>query len=247
MRSSLPFDLFARRQRHCDRRRRHAHRRRPAAAAAAAGHQPRLLEQPRVRNLRRQAAQIAGRRMARRAFRVEVRLSGGGVADDDARRLETGLVVAGGTEGVQERRDVGHLRVRKRELRHAGAPGTDDRRDQLSVVVGEDDLRAQQARPAVAAAGVGAVAELAVDAVERLAALDRRGIARRTHRIVEAPLRRCRGRGRGRLRGDGVGQTHHDEQRGSRRTRRADPHAAGAARSRFSGIRPDHVHAAKPT
>jgi hypothetical protein len=162
-------------------------------------------------------------------FALKNALSGGGVADDDARRLEAGLVVAGGAERVQERRDVGNLRVGERELRHAGAPGTDDRRDQLSVVVGEDHLRAQQARPAVAAAGVGAMAELAVDAVERLAALDRRGIAGRTHRIVEAPLRRRRGRRRGRLRDGSVCCTHHDDQRGNRRTGRVDPGAAGSA------------------
>ena len=70
------------------------------------------------------------------------------------------------------------------ELRHAGRPAVlHDRGDAFAVLIVLHELRAQQARSAVAAARVGAVAELAVDAVERLAALDNDGIGRR-------PLRR---------------------------------------------------------
>ena len=67
------------------------------------------------------------------------------------------------------------------------SPGVDDRRDQLTVLIVEHDAGAQQARSAVAAARVGAVAELAVDAVQRLAALDSCGIGWRAVGII-APL-----------------------------------------------------------
>ena len=48
------------------------------------------------------------------------------------------------------------------------------------MLIVEHETGAQQARPAVAAARVGAVAELAVDAVERLAALDGRRVPGRS-------------------------------------------------------------------
>src|SRR5476649_953001 len=124
--------------------------------------------------------------MARRAFCAEERFAGPRVADDDARRLETRLVVAGSPERVRERGDVGDLIVGECERRHAGPAGAHDRRHQLTCLIVEDDTRAQQARSAVAAARVGAVAKLAVDAVERLATFHRRGIGGWTVRIVAA-------------------------------------------------------------
>src|SRR5476651_2817336 len=93
-----------------------------------------------------------------------------------------------GPERVDERGHIGNLIVGQRELRHAGTAGADDRRHQLALLIVEDNSRAQQAGSAVAAARVRAVAELTVHAVERFAALDRRGIRGRTIRVV-APLR----------------------------------------------------------
>src|SRR5262249_30249622 len=128
--------------------------------------------------------------MTRSAGPREVRLSRLRVADDDARRLHARRVVAGGGEAVDEGDDVLNLRVCEAEPGPpaVGAAVLHHRRDQLAVLVVEDDGRAQQARSAVAAARVRAVAERAVDAVERSAALDGRGIAGRPGRKI-APLR----------------------------------------------------------
>src|SRR3954471_9468133 len=98
--------------------------------------------------------------MTRAARRVEERLARLRVADDDARRLDPGFVVAGGAEGVDERGDVRDLLVGEREFRHPRTSAADDRRDQLAVLIVEHDARAQQAGAAVAAARVGAVTEL---------------------------------------------------------------------------------------
>ena len=59
------------------------------------------------------------------------------------------------------------------------------------MVVGEHQRRTQQTRPAIAAARVRAVTELAIHAVHAFAALDRRGISGRPHRVILAALRRC--------------------------------------------------------
>src|SRR5262249_56413591 len=79
-----------------------------------------------------------------------------------------------------EHRDVGDLLRREVELRHASIRTAvpDDGRHHLAVTIVEDDSGAQQTWSAVAAARVGAVAERAVDAIERAAALDRRRVAR---------------------------------------------------------------------
>ena len=76
--------------------------------------------------LRRQALQVAGRRMAGGAFRLECGRPGGGIADDDGCRTLTRGVVAVDRERVQERRQVRDLIVGHRELRHApiGAAGS---------------------------------------------------------------------------------------------------------------------------
>src|SRR5580765_3543576 len=152
--------------------------------------------------------------MARAALGAKERFPRPGVADDDARWLDAGFVVAGGAEGVDEGGDVGNLVVGQRELRHAGTAGAHHRRDQLAMLIVEHGARSEQARAAVAATGVGAVAELAVDAVERLAALDRGRIGRRPIRIV-TPL--CADAPRG-----------HNDQRGNRRTRRDPSRSAGS-------------------
>ena len=66
------------------------------------------------------------------------------------------------------------------------AAAVHDRNDQLAVLIVQHELRSQQVDAAhVAAAQVGAVAEPAVDAVERGAALDDRGIGGRALRFRE--------------------------------------------------------------
>jgi hypothetical protein len=95
---------------------------------------------------------------------------------------------------VEERGDIASLRVRQVERRHARRPSApDDRRDHLAVLIVLDHLRSQQARPAIAAAGVRAVAERAAHAVEAFAALDRRGIGGWSRWIDFGPPRRRRG------------------------------------------------------
>src|SRR2546425_5090650 len=117
--------------------------------------------------------------MTGRALRVEERFARLRIADDDARRLHPRFVVPRSFEGVDEGRNVARLLAAERELRHPAirASALDDWRHQLTVLIVEDDRRAQEARPAVAAACVGTMAELAVHGVERLAAIDRRRIA----------------------------------------------------------------------
>ena len=114
------------------------------------------------------AAQVAGHRVAGAAGFVEVRLARLGVADDDA------SAASGATRRSRRRGtsagsgDVGHLIRLEGELRHGAAALLDHRTDQFAVLVGEHDRRAQQARPAVAAARILAVAEGAVDLVQRV-------------------------------------------------------------------------------
>src|SRR5690242_6248779 len=107
------------------------------------------------------------------APRVEEPLARLRVADDDIRRAQARLVVTGRAERKDERRDAGNLIVGQRELRHPAidAAVLHDRSDQLTGPILEDDLRPQQTGSAVTAAGVGAMAERAVHAVERPAAL----------------------------------------------------------------------------
>src|SRR4051812_33973361 len=115
--------------------------------------------------------------MTGRALCFEERLPRRGVTDQDTRWLQPRLVVAGRFEGVDERRDVCNLFVGERELRHPRTATADDRRNQLSLLIRQHHGRPQQAWSAIAAAGVDAMAELAVHPVQRLAAVDRRGIA----------------------------------------------------------------------
>ena len=131
-------------------------------------------------------------RMAGRALRLEVRLAGRGVADDDvehdgrpggrralpARRRLHAVHVGG------DRLDVGFGQSRqRRHHRHAGVLPAAERMTgpiELAVLVVQRELRAEQVGPAhVAAAQVHAVTGAAVDAVERLAARDERGVAGR--------------------------------------------------------------------
>ena len=78
----------------------------------------------------------------------------------------------------------------------SGPSVEDDGSDQLAVLIVEHDAGAQQARSAVAAARVCAVAEGAVGAVGGRAALERSRISRRTRRIgadraADSPRRRA--------------------------------------------------------
>ena len=124
--------------------------------------------------------------MAGRALVLEVRLACLRVADDDARRLDARFVVARGAEAVHERGNVRDLIVGQRKFRHPRTSAADHGRDQLAMLIVEHRAGAQQARAAVAAARVSAVAELAIDAVKRLAAFNRGRVGRRPDRVVTA-------------------------------------------------------------
>src|SRR5262245_32757678 len=107
------------------------------------------------------------------ALRFEVRLAGRGISRHDRGGTHPRRVAAVDRETVEERRDVGDLRVGEVELRHLRRPaGAHDAGDRLAVLIVLNELRAEQTRSAVAAARVGAVAELAVHAVERSPAIE---------------------------------------------------------------------------
>src|SRR4249920_3832712 len=118
----------------------------------------------------------------------EVALARRGIADDDVQlgqRLRSRwppLASSLTEDAVEVLGNRQHVFFRKMKRRHrtdsALAAVADDRNDILAVLIGEDDLRPQQVRPAlVAATQVGAVARATAHAVERLAARDHRGIA----------------------------------------------------------------------
>src|SRR6476660_5312607 len=125
--------------------------------------------------------------MAATADFFEVALARRGIADDDAQlgqRLRSGWPSLASCL-TQDAMDVlsnrEHVFFREMKRRHradcALAAVADDWNDILAVLIGEEDLRPQQVRPArIAAAHVGAVAGATAHAVERLAARDHRGI-----------------------------------------------------------------------
>jgi hypothetical protein len=127
------------------------------------------------------------------AFGREERLAGRRVAHDDLEhdRLGSGRRIAlsthGGRHAVNVFRKRFHIVVgeagKRRHGRHAGvlAAIVDDREDELSLLIVENELRAQKVDPAhVAAAKVRAVADAAVHTVEPLTASDEHRITGRT-------------------------------------------------------------------
>ena len=220
IRDEAAFDLLAGGGRDGGRGRRNVHRRRlPAAeASAAAGHQPGLLKHSRIGELRAEALEVAGDGMAAGAFRFEVGLAGVRIADHDIGGPVARGVVAAHAEAVNERGDVGELRRGQVELGHARAALRRDLSNELTVLILEDDFRANQAGSAfAAAASVLPVAKGALRAVKRLAALDRGRVCRRALRIgvsetSAASAARCRPASaasaslHGRLRGRSLGE-----------------------------------------
>ena len=86
-------------------------------------------------------------------------------------------------EAVQVSGDLGDLGGRETELRHLAAPVLNDGGDELAVLVVEDHIGPKEIRPAFTAASVGAMAKIALDAVDRFAAFDDGGIGRGTIRV----------------------------------------------------------------
>jgi hypothetical protein len=144
-----------------------------------------LLEHFRVGELRAQSFEIAGDGVALGALGGEGRLAGLSVAHQDGGREIARGVVAVDSEAVQEGGDIGDLGGVEIEFGHAGigAAVLHDGRDELAVLVIEDELGADQIRSALSAAGVGAVTEGAVDSPSGLAAVDNCGVGRRVLRI----------------------------------------------------------------
>ena len=87
---------------------------------------------------------------------------------------------------MQERGEVGNLRRRHVELRHAAIrpPHLQELAELAAVLVVLDEGRSREVGAARAAAGVGAVAEAALLRVETLPALDRGRIAGRRQRLL---------------------------------------------------------------
>lgn len=149
-------------------------------SAPRPGNEPGLLELFRVRNAGGDGFEIAGNGMASGAGFLEICFAGFCVANDDAGRSHAGSVVAADLEVVDESGDVCDLDWREIKLRHAFAAIADDGADEFAVSIVENKFGAEEIGPTLASTGVGAVAEIAVDTVERLAALERGGIGWRT-------------------------------------------------------------------
>src|SRR5579884_266090 len=183
---------------HC--RRRNMNRRfapAPESSSARGRHEEGILQCFRIGNLRRDTFQIASHRMARRAFALKYLLSRSRIADENTRRHHARDVVTADTEAVNVSRDVGNLRGCQRQLRHLAPAVLNHGRNEFAVLIVQNQFRAKEVRPAFTAARVRAVAEIAVHAIERLAAFHRRGVlgrALRKSRRKAAPRRSGRGR-----------------------------------------------------
>src|SRR6266550_1341265 len=136
--------------------------------------------------------EVSGPRVALRAVSraVEIGFPFLGVAHQDIEGA--GRATIGQRLAVQPGSDVGDLRRTQREFWHtaAGNPVLDDRRDELTVLIGENHLVTNQVRSRLSAPAVRAVAEAAIALEELLAARDLFGRSRRTLRIVRSTLRR---------------------------------------------------------
>src|SRR5262245_39804154 len=86
---------------------------------------------------------------------------------------------------MQKGCDVSNLIAAHAELRHAAirSPVLHNGADQFTVLIVEDHGGAKEAWSAIATTRIRAVTEGAVGAVDAAPALDRRGIARRTHGV----------------------------------------------------------------
>ena len=171
------------------RRDRNGHRlqgRRTAATSTAARHQEVVLKLLGIRETRADALEVTGYGMAGGAGGFEVRFALRCVAHQNAGRDVARGVIARDPETVNIRGHVSNLRRSQVDLGHFAAAVLNDRRDEFAVLIVENQIRTKQIRSAFAAAGVGAVTEVAVDAVEPLTAFDRR-------RISGLTLRKCIG------------------------------------------------------
>src|SRR5579863_6734940 len=126
--------------------------------------------------------------MAATAFRGEVSLPGGGVANQYARSGFTdGWRLTLSSDGSHYAPDIcGHGFPVRGAHGHRGHPrvltgALDDGDNQFAILVAESHLRAQQVGTAqIAASQIRAVTTGATYAVQRLAALNLHGVARRT-------------------------------------------------------------------
>src|SRR5437660_1519138 len=197
-------------ERDCDSRRRHLRRcraGRPAtkAPAASAGHDQ-VLNRLRVMP-GADPGEVSGNRVALRAVSraVEIGFPFLGVAHQDIERA--GGAAIGKRLAVQPGSDVGDLRRTQREFWHtaAGNPVLDDRSNEFSVLISQNQLRTNQVRSRFSAPGVRAMAEAAIALEELLALRHLFGRSRKTRRIVRSTIAatasRCRlGGARGSLR-----------------------------------------------
>src|SRR4029453_11496846 len=127
--------------------------------------------------------------MAAAAFRGKVRLPGWGAADEHGLIGRNRIAARRSALALHGRRDAvdvlgNRFRVIVRNIdgvhSHVLTAAMNDRHDQLTLFVAQDDLRPKQiGTTLIAAAEVDAVTALAIDAVQRLAARDDRRVARR--------------------------------------------------------------------
>src|SRR5580698_2781814 len=122
---------------------------------------------------------------------VEERLARGGIADHDRVRIEGSLLGRPGRNAVQESCDVGNGVQAEIELGHAlvRTPHQSDRVDDLALLIGEHQGRAQQIRAAFPAATIRSMTKTAVDAEYLLAASNLRRVTRWTRSITGGSVR----------------------------------------------------------
>ena len=181
-----------------------------SATAAGARHEPGLLELLGVGDAGGDAVEVG---VATGAGFGEVGGASGGVAGDDGGRGHAGGVIAANFEVVDEGGNVSDLRRGEVELGHAFAALANNGSDEFTVLVIEDEGGADEVGSAGAAAGIDAVAEGAVNAVDGLTAFEGGGVGGWS-------LGKGGGatEGRGRWRGDG-GLGVDGEERGNARGR----------------------------
>src|SRR5215475_7492142 len=149
----------------------------------AAGHQPPLLECAGVRKSRGDVFQIGGSVVAASALRPEVRFARLGVPDDNCRWPLPRPVISGDAKAVNKCGDVGELRIREFQFGHRTGAAPDHVADQFTLLVVENDLRAQEVGTAIAPTGVVTVAETARHVIEPSTSRDNCRICGRPLRI----------------------------------------------------------------
>src|SRR5581483_4103607 len=124
--------------------------------------------------------------MTRGALRLEVRFSLFRITHDNAGRPLSGGIAAVDPKAVQECGQVGNLGIRQSEFWHPliGAAIPNDGSDQLTILIAQDNVGANEVRPTLGAAtSIFSMTEATVRVVGGFPTGDRGRISRRTRGI----------------------------------------------------------------